>query len=109
MKKIDSLNWLYQKKTITNLERCPHFDKCNQNLCPLDLELYLRAGGKESACRWMRERQAGYRKFIDGSGVARKFYTRGASQMPDSLLKYVPKKNMGRLNRVSQKRWQELR
>jgi len=32
-----------------------HFDKCSQNLCPLDLELHLRSGNTSDKCRWMRE------------------------------------------------------
>jgi len=44
-----------EEQIIENLKRCPHFDRCSQNLCPLDLELHLRRGSKQDKCRWMRE------------------------------------------------------
>lgn len=91
-----------------NLRKCPHFDKCNQNLCPLDFDLHLRVGSEKDKCRWMRERQAGLRKFKDKSGVEHKFYSSGSPVMPEWLLKYVPKKNIKWLNESSRKKWHRL-
>lgn len=44
-----------KEEIIKNLERCPSFNRCSQNLCPLDLELHLRSGREQDKCRWMRE------------------------------------------------------
>ena len=84
------------KKQITeNLEKCPHFDKCSQNLCPLDLELRLRTGGDRDKCKYMREP---CRKKING-----KEFVSGGSVPPDGVLKYVPESNLKWLNGISQK------
>lgn len=44
-----------EEQIIENLKRCPHFDRCSQNLCPLDLELNSRTNNESAKCRWMRE------------------------------------------------------
>jgi hypothetical protein len=90
-----------EEEIVQNLERCPYFERCSQNLCPLDLELYLRTGGKEDKCRWMRETRKvkiGNKKFLSGGET-----------MPDAILKFVPRENIKMLNKFSQKRWKELR
>jgi hypothetical protein len=90
-----------EEKIIENLKRCPHFEKCSQNLCPLDYELHLRSGKKQDKCRWMRETKRtkiGKRTFISGGQV-----------MPDALLKFVPESNLKWLNEASRKRWHELK
>jgi hypothetical protein len=99
---------MVQDETGKNLRRCLHFDRCNQNLCPLDLDLHLRSGGEADKCRWMRERKGGAIVFENGLGVERRFRTKGSSQMPDELLKSVPNKNATRLNKISQNRWEEM-
>ena len=89
-----------EQKIIDNLEQCSHFNSCSQNLCPLDLELNLRDGGKQDKCRWMREARRTKikgREFISGGAV-----------MPDAPLKFVPESNINWLNEVSQKRWREI-
>jgi len=88
-----------EEEIVKNLERCPYFERCSQNLCPLDFELYLRTGGERDKCRWMqktRKRKIKNKEFI-ASGV-----------MPDNLLKFVPEDNVKWLNEVSQKAWREL-
>lgn len=90
-----------QNQVIENLERCPHFNSCSQNFCPLDMELSERSGTKQNKCRWMREAKiskvAG-REFVSGGGV-----------MPDALLKFVPRSNLEWLNEVSRVKWIDLR
>jgi hypothetical protein len=56
----------------------------------------------------MRDRVPGVRKFTDASGVECEFYSSGASQMPDELLKLVHQKNATKLNRASNERWQKI-
>jgi len=90
-----------EEQIMENLRKCPHFDKCSQNLCPLDLELHLRKGGKEDKCRWMREAR---KVKING-----KEFVSGGVVIPDALLKFVPQSNIKWLNESSQKRWQELK
>jgi len=80
-----------------NLKKCPHFDSCNKNLCPLDFELYLRKGGKEDKCRWMREpkrKKIKDRDFVSGGG-----------SMPDALLNFVPESNLKWINNASKQEW----
>jgi hypothetical protein len=90
-----------EEKVIENLKRCPYFNRCNQNLCPLDFELHLRSGNTSDKCRWMREPKKVKVKnkgFISGGGV-----------MPDAILNFVPESNLRWLNRASQKRWKRLK
>jgi hypothetical protein len=90
-----------EEKIMNNLHKCSHFDSCNQNLCPLDLELNLRTGGESDKCRWMREskrQRIGDKEFISGGSV-----------IPDALLNFVPQSNLKWLNEASQRRWKELK
>lgn len=89
-----------QNQIIENLEKCPHFNNCSRNLCPLDFELSLRSGGKQDKCRWMRDAKTSKiagREFVSGGGV-----------MPTVPLNFVPRANIERLNKASQERWREL-
>ncbi len=92
---------LLEEQIIANLRKCSHFDRCSQNLCPLDLELHLRRGNFSDKCRWMREpkkAKIGDKEFISGGSI-----------MPDAILNFVPEANLKWLNEVSQKRWQKLK
>lgn len=89
-----------QEKIVENLKRCPHFDGCSQNFCPLDLERVLRSGAKHEVCRFMREAKMAKvhgREFVSGGTV-----------MPDALLKFVPESNLESLNKSSQDRYKEI-
>lgn len=82
---------------IENLKRCPKFEVCSQNLCPLDLELELRGGSTQDICRYFREAKRakiGEREFISGGTI-----------MPNAILKFVPESNLTRLNEASKRRW----
>jgi len=95
------MNVIIKKQITENLQRCPHLDKCSQNLCPLDLELYLRTGNTSDKCRWMREPKdvkLNGKEFISGGRV-----------MPNAILKYVPESNLKWLNGISQKAWRTLK
>ena len=89
-----------QEEVQENLEKCPHFERCSQNLCPLDLELSKRSGGQGDKCRYMREQQT--------AKVAGKIIEFGGRPMPDCTLIFVPESNLNWLNRISQRRWREL-
>jgi len=89
-----------EEQIIENLKRCPHLNRCSQNLCPLDFELSLRSGKESDKCRWMREAKKtkiGDKEFVSGGRV-----------MPNAILKFVPQSNLKWLNNVSQKRWLEI-
>jgi len=89
-----------EKEIIKNLERCPSFIRCSQNLCPLDFKLSLRVGVARDRCKWMKEsekKKVGDKEFISGNKT-----------MPDELLKFVPEYNYKRLNKTSQHRWEEI-
>ncbi|MDD2646469.1 MAG: hypothetical protein PHV78_01735 [Patescibacteria group bacterium] len=89
-----------EQQIIENLKKCPYFNRCSQNLCPLDLELHLRTGNKQDKCRWMREpKQARVegKEFISGGGV-----------MPNVLLNFVPEANLEWLNQSSQEACRRL-
>lgn len=90
-----------EKQITDNLEKCPHFDRCSQNLCPLDLELHLRSGNTSDKCRWMREPKSvklNGKEFISGGRIMR-----------NAILKFVPESNLKWLNEISQKRWFEIK
>lgn len=86
-----------QDEIVENMERCPYFSACSQNLCPLDLELRLRHGLPRDKCRWMREAKLSKvngREFVSGGRV-----------MPNAVLNFVPRSNVVRLNGLSRKAW----
>lgn len=90
-----------EKEIVENLKKCPLFDSCSQNLCPLDLELNLRHGGKEEKCRFMRgtkKAKIAGREFISGGRV-----------MPDAPLNFVPEGNLKWLNEASKSRWYKIK
>lgn len=90
-----------KNENLENLKKCPHHDKCNQNLCPLNLGLHLMVGKEQDKCRWMREPQLkkiGGREFISGGRV-----------MPNGILRGVPQSNLKWLNGSSRKAWLQLK
>lgn len=94
-------NQVSQDMVMKNLEKCPHFNTCSRNLCPLDPELHLRVGGKQDRCRYMqvpRKKKIQGREFVSGGSV-----------MPDTLLNFVPRDNLKLLNSASQKRWKQIK
>jgi len=88
-------------ESYKNLKKCPRFNRCNQNLCPLDIELPLRTGGSGEKCFWMRPPS---KKTIHG-----KVFISGGQVMPDGSLNFVPESNLEWLNTPSKKRWLELK
>jgi len=86
---------------VRNLKRCPTFDKCSLNLCPLDFDLKERTGSESDKCRWMKEARQ--------CKIGNQEFIAGGKAMPDELLEFVPESNLGWLNEKSQKRWSELK
>jgi len=86
-----------KNKIVENLEKCPHYISCSQNLCPLDFDLEFRSGNNADKCRWMREPK---KKKIKG----REFIS-GGRAMPDAILDFVPEDNLRWLNESSRKAW----
>lgn len=88
------------RDNLENLKRCPSYNSCSQNFCPLDFELNLRSGGKQDKCRWMREPRRAM--------VAGREFVSGGAEMPTVLLNFVPQGNLKWLNEASIKRRQIL-
>ncbi len=85
-----------EKETIENLRKCPRFNKCSSNLCPLDLEVNLRNNLlDEERCPFTINKKAKSQKDIK-------------TQMPPPILEFVPESNVKILNRRNQKRWLHL-
>ena len=89
-----------EDQIIENIERCPSFDGCSQNLCPLDYELHLRKGGERDKCRWMRNARK--------AKIKDKEFITGGRVMPNAELKFVPESNIEWLNEPSKKKWYEI-
>ncbi len=83
-------------ENLTNTEICSRFNKCSVNICPLDPEAgkrtYILA---ENKCPFTIKKRGRGQKGI-------------RTQMPDYLLKVVPKLNVKMLNKRNQKRWYNL-
>lgn len=86
---------------IKNLQQCPHFNSCSQNLCPLDLDLNLRNGKKQDKCRWMREPKT--------AKIAGREFVSGGSVMPNALLNLVSESNLKWCNEASKNQWFKIR
>ena len=85
-----------QQESLKNIKKCSNYNSCSQNLCPLDLELNLRYGGKQDKCRFMREPKK--------ATIAGREFISGGALMPDVLLNFVPQGNLKWLNEVSKNR-----
>ena len=82
---------------LTRMAKCIRFGSCSYNLCPLDEELESRTGTiKEDGCDWMQNYRTENRRHI-------------RRPMPDSLLRFIPEKNVKMLSRTNQKRRQTFR
>ena len=86
---------------FNNIDKCPHYNSCNQNLCPLDIDLELRDKKDADKCRWMRPPKE---KNING-----RVFLSGGKAMPNGLLNYVPENNLKWLNESSQEAWKKLK
>ena len=83
------------------IKKCPRFERCSHNICPLDIQLFIRIGFDDSdKCPFMRLSRA--------TAINGKQFTTGESVMPVAELILVPRDNAERLNDASQKRWREL-
>ena len=83
-----------EKENVEILKKCPSFERCNKNKCPLDYFLEERYKGQK--CKWMCE--AAVKK------IAGREITFGGQTMPDDLLKLVPENNLKWLNAVSRQK-----
>lgn len=99
------------KENIKNLKRCPSFDTCSRNLCPLDSWIEERSGGDSDKCRYFRE---GKKRAFNKEGKllskaeikkTKKVIWKkiGGTAIPKKLIKFIPKKNIKRLNEASKK------
>jgi len=95
-----------RKEVLKNLERCSYFDRCNAPICPLDLQMEKRTKlWNEVRCRWTRE---AVKTGIVKAGQYVQWIEWGRA-MPDILLKFVPERNIKKLNEKSRERWLKLK
>ncbi len=90
-----------EEEITVNLKKCPYWENCSRNLCPLDFEIHLRVGNESDKCRWMKEPQ---KKKIKGQA-----FTSGGSAMPNGILIFVPRTNLKWLNKASLNGLQRLK
>jgi len=85
-----------EEKITQNLKKCPRFDRCSINVCPLDCETHFKIKlPKEDCCPFT------IKKRVKGQKGAR-------TLIPGSILKVIPKSNLKMLNKASWKRWYGL-
>jgi hypothetical protein len=87
-----------EKQNVDNMKKCPSFERCSVNHCPLDCEMSKRYGSGN--CKYMTEAKAAK---IAGNNVVF-----GGKTMPDEMLKVVPESNISSLNTPSRKRLKDL-
>ncbi len=81
---------------ISNLKKCPRFNFCSINVCPLDLESKLRNKlTEEEGCPFTIKKKGKSQKGI-------------RTLATDSILEFVPEWNVKMLNKRNQKRWHAL-
>lgn len=79
---------------LTN--KCPRFNFCSCNVCPLDLQAQLRKRlPEEEFCPFCLKKKSESQKGI-------------RTRMPDTILKFVPELNVKLLNKRNQKRWHDI-
>jgi len=85
-----------EESIIQNLKKCPRFNWCSINICPLDLEVNLRTKlSEENSCLFAVKKRTDEQKGIK-------------LLAPDSVLKVISESNIKMLNKGNLKRWQGL-
>jgi len=85
-----------EKEIIENLRRCPRFNYCSINICPLDSKVNLRNElPEEEPCPFSIKKRGKEQKGIKTQAV-------------DSILEVIPELNLKMLNLRNQKRWRGL-
>lgn len=85
-----------KNKTNNSPERCPRFENCSSNICPLDPEASLRIKfPEEDVCPFT------VKKRLKGQ--------RGMKLLaPANLIQVIPESNVKMLHRRNQKQWHNL-
>lgn len=82
-----------EEKIIQNLRRCPRFDRCSINICPLDFEVNLKNKlPEEENCPFSIKKRG-----KDQKGIK--------THATDSILEAIPELNVKMLHNRNQKRW----
>ncbi len=80
-------------QNLENMKRCPRFNSCSANVCPIDADAGLRKQlPGEDRCPFCLKKKSEGQKGI-------------RTLAPSSILEVIPKSNLKMLNRRSQKRW----
>lgn len=85
-----------KEETTPNLKKCPRFDRCSINVCPMDLEANLRNKlPGEDCCPFTIKKKRKSQKGI-------------RTHLPDHILRFIPESNVKMLNKGNQNRWHSL-
>lgn len=91
---------IQEKQIIENLKKCPYFNACSKNLCPLDPDIELRSGKQADKCRWTIEPLT---KTINNKEI-----TFGGAVMPNAILNFVKFGQIKHLNQASREAYKRL-
>jgi len=85
-----------EKEIIEGLRKCPRFNWCSANICPLDLEADLKNKlPEENQCPFTINKKSKPQKGI-------------RTQMSSPILKVVPESNVKMLHNRNRRRWHGL-
>ncbi len=84
-------------KEIINMKKCPRFNYCSVNSCPIDINAHFRKNlPDEDCCPFTIKKKT---KKLKGTKTL----------APHIILEVIPSKNQKMLNRRNQKRWLSLK
>jgi len=83
------------------MKKCPRYDGCRKNFCPLDPDLHLRSGKKQDKCPFSRETKK--------ANINGRDFLSGGRAMPTVPLNFVPESNSESLNKPSKELWQKIK
>lgn len=85
-----------EEEISENLRKCPRFNWCSINICPLDLAVNLRNKlPEENQCPFTINKKSKFQKGI-------------RTQMSSPIFEVIPESNIKMLNKGNQKRWHDL-
>jgi hypothetical protein len=85
-----------EKNIIENIKKCPRFNSCSINVCPLDLEAIFKKNlPGENYCPFTIKKKGKGQKGI-------------RTLSHHSILEFIPESNVKILNKRNQRRWHVL-
>ena len=85
-----------ENKNFENMKKCPRFEWCSNNVCPLDSDALLRESlPGENSCPFTLKKKKKIQKGMK-------------TLAPHNILEVIPKSNKNLLNKRNQKRWEKV-